>query len=217
MKLIFAVLLLISGLSKAQKDTYENYRMMDTTSYRYTGALYLYDLSLKESDRTGKVILEWKNQRNITYHMIEMRDPVTEELIYRQKHYTNIAEFPSGGDFTLYPLFKKQKGEAISINLEEAKGRNYQPISPTSYYRQLEREKKRDQSEQDRVTRENEENKKEKQASNERANRITPKVVVLIIIVFFLAFVIVFGIWLVNYLIRTKDPQQRTRQNNSNP
>ncbi|MEO9952654.1 hypothetical protein [Nonlabens sp.] len=215
MRLIIAFLFIIScSVSTAIEDPYANYHAIDTTQYKPTRALYLYDLTIKESHNAGKVILEWKNQKNITYHMIEMRDPDTNKIIYRQKHYTNIAEFPENGLFTIYPLYYKQKGEPISINLAEAKARNYAPISPKSYYRALEKEEQAKQRHKKRIEQEYLNEQLRIQAADERANRITPKVVILVIIVLFLAVLIVLIIWLVRYLMKDKTPQVNYRKNN---
>ena len=215
MRLIIAFLFMIScSISTANEDPYANYHAIDTTQYKSTGALYLYDLTIKKSHNAGKVILEWKNQKNITYHMIEMRDPDSKEIIYRQKHYTNIAEFPENGLFTIYPLYYKQKGESISINLVDAKARNYAPISPKSYYRAVEREEQVKQRDKKRIEREYLNEQLRIQAADERANRITPKVVILVIIVLFLAVLIVLIIWLVRYLMKDKTPEINYRKNN---
>lgn len=206
MKLLFTLLLVCYSLSYAQEDRYEKYRMVDNTTYRPVGSLYFYDLTIKQSPNEGKVILEWKSKRNITYHMIEMRDPETDELIYRQKHYTNIAEFPSDGNFTIYPLYNHQKGTSISISLKEAQARNYKPVSTDSYYKALEKEQEIKNWEKQRATWEKEEAKRRKQAADERANRVTPKAFALIVIVLVVAVIIVFGIGLVSYL--TKENEQ---------
>jgi hypothetical protein len=215
MKLFITVLFVSSLFCTSQNDVYEKYKMVDTTQYKLTKALYLYDLTLTESHNEGKVIIEWKKQRNITYYMIEMRDPSTQELIYRQKHYTNNAEFPRDGDFTLYPIFKKQKGEAISINLEEAKARNFEPISPASYYRFLDKQKEIDRKKTALKAKEKQELEATKKYEEERANRITPKVFLLILIVLFLSVLIVIAIWLVRYLTKPKElSRQEIKENN---
>jgi methionine aminopeptidase len=206
MKLLFTLLLVCYSLSYAQGDRYEKYRMVDTTTYRPVRSLYFYDLTIKESPNEGNAILEWKSQRNITYHMIEMRDPETDELIYRQKHYTNTAEFPSDGKFTIFPLYHRQKGTPISISLKEAKARNYKPVSTDSYYKALEKEQEIKDWEKQRATWIKENARRRKQAADERANRVTPKAFVLIVIVLVVAVIIVFGIGLVRYL--TKDNEQ---------
>lgn len=215
MRSLLLLLFIISSIVNAQEDPYANFRTVDTTQYRPTRALYFYDLTLKESHNAGKVLIEWKNQQNITYHMIEMRDPDSKEIIYRQKHYTNIAEFPEDGLFTIYPLYYKQKGEAVSISLKDSKARDYQPISPDSYYRELEKVKAAKQRDEKRIEREYRNEQLRVQAADERANRITPKVVALVFIVLFFSVVIVFGIWLVRYLTKDKDPKQDSYRKNN--
>lgn len=205
MKFFFTVLFLSSLFCTSQDDVYEKYKMVDTTQFKLTKALYLYDLTLTESHNEGKVILEWKKQRNITYHMIEMRDPSTQELIYRQKHYTNNAEFPRDGNFTIYPIFKKQKGEAISINLKEAKSRNFEPKSPASYYRFIDKQKEIDKRKTALKEKEKQELEALRKFEEERANRITPKAFLLILIVLFFSVLIVIAIWLVRYFTKPKE------------
>ena len=214
MKLFLIVLFVSPLFCTSQIDIYENYRMVDTTQFHFTKALFLYDVTLQESHNEGKVILEWKKQRNITYHMIEMRDPSTQELIYRQKHYTNIAEFPRNGEFIIYPIFKKQKGEAVSINLKDAKSRNFEPISPSSYYRFVEQQNEIDQKKAALKEREKQELEAIKKYEEERANKITPKVFLLILIVLFFSVLIVIAIWLVRYLTKPKElSRQEIKEN----
>lgn len=205
MKLFYILLFVSSVVCTAQNDIYENYRIVDTTQFKLTKALYLYDLTIQESDKEDKVILEWKKQPNITYYMIEMRDPSSNELIYRQKHYTNIAEFPRSGDFILYPIFKKQKGEAISINLKSARARNFEPISPDSYYRFIEKQRRIDEKKASLLEKEKQQLEAFERYEEERANRITPKAFLLILIVFFFSTLIVIAIWLVRYLTKPKE------------
>lgn len=215
MKLFITVLFVSSLFCTSQNDVYEKYKMVDTTQFKLSKALYLYDLTLKESHNEGKVILEWKKQRNITYYMIEMRDPTTQDLIYRQRHYTNNAEFPRDGDFTLYPIFKKQKGESININLKEAKSRNFEPISPASYYKFLDKQKEIDRRKRALEAKEKQELEAVKKYEEERANRITLKVFLLILVVLFFSVLIVIAIWLVRYLTKPKDlSRQEIKENN---
>ncbi|WP_298950146.1 hypothetical protein [uncultured Nonlabens sp.] len=206
--------IIFCNVLNANEDPYKNYRTIDTTQYKTTGTLYLYDLTIKESHNAGKVILEWKNQKNITYHMIEMRDPDTNEVIYRQKHYTNIAEFPKNGLFTIYPLHYKQQGEPISINLTDAKARNYKPISPNSYYRAVKKEEQAKQRDKKRIEQEYLNEQLRIQAADERANRITPKAIILIMIVLFIATLLVLTIWLVSYIRKDRTSQINYRKNN---
>ncbi|AGC76166.1 hypothetical protein LX97_00839 [Nonlabens dokdonensis] len=207
MRITIIIFLLSVSSVFSQENIFNNYRLVDTTQYKTTRALFLHDLTLKESHNEGKVILEWKNQRNITFHLIEMRDPTTGELIYRQKHYTNIAEFPKEGDFTIYPLFKKQKGEPVSINYEDAAKRNFEPISSDSYFTFLEKQSELNERKANAAAARKKQEAAQKEYENARANRITPKVVILIGALFFFAFVIVFTIWLVRYLTKPKESE----------
>ena len=208
MRLFIIIYLLSSTLVFSQQNVFDNYQLVDTTQYKTTRALFLYDLTLKESHNEGKVILEWKNQRNITFHLIEMRHPITGKLIYRQKHYTNIAEFPKEGHFTIYPLFKKQKGEPVTITFEEASKRNFEPISSASYYTFLEKQADANQRKASAAAAREKQKAAQEEYENARANRITPKVVILIGILFLFAFVTVFVIWLVRYLMKPKKSEQ---------
>ncbi len=216
MRLSIIILLLSVSSVFSQEDIFKNYRLIDTTTYKTTRALFLYDLTITDSHNEGKVILEWKNQRNITFHLIEMHDPTNNELIYRQKHYTNIAEFPKEGDFTIYPLFKKQKGEPLSINYKDAAVRNFEPISSKSYYTFLEKQSELNQRKENAAAALERQEAAQKEYENARANRITPKVVILIGVLFLFAFVTVFTIWLVRYLTKPKQPEpylNRDRRN----
>ncbi|WP_146104977.1 hypothetical protein [Nonlabens tegetincola] len=171
-------------------DPFENYRSIDNTQYKHSKTLYVFDLNIKPHKDSTLAILEWRSHPNLYKYMIEMYDQPGGELIYRQIHRSKENYMPASGHFVVYPITGKLSGTPLSINLNEAKEREFEPKN-TSRYLQI----KKREAEQREIDKRRE--AKEAQLELERNSRLTPQsflmvLYILIIAIFVTVVVLIF-------------------------